>query len=296
MLSVGIYVKYHTVQLVPEAAAKDTVNELRPDANAPIESAPSESGGEAQQVLNPTNEAMSAQADPAAAAAEMESQVNAVDGVAQNETFASLAGVQPLADAESQVDQEAGSSQLDQTGAVLPGDVNPGAAVESSPLETPDASLEVQNAQQPEDNPQEPTDSVPAPEKEQHPAPEPAPKKKDDGKQNANAKKQSDGKDKKSDDKNKKEASKTDKSVDKNKKDSSKQTKDEGKGKKDGKGKQDLPKSSKDNKDHKNDKQPDVTMLMSRAERHEMAEARRKANAKRRAKMHKRRSGGDRRR
>mmetsp|Transcript_24895 Transcript_24895/g.47239 ORF Transcript_24895/g.47239 Transcript_24895/m.47239 type:complete len:238 (+) Transcript_24895:107-820(+) len=189
MLSVGIYVKYHTVQLVPEAAAKDTVNELRPDANAPIESAPSESGGEAQQVLNPTNEAMSAQADPAAAAAEMESQVNAVDGVAQNETFASLAGVQPLADAESQVDQEAGSSQLDQTGAVLPGDVNPGAAVESSPLETPDASLEVQNAQQPEDNPQEPTDSVPAPEKEQHPAPEPAPKKKDDGKQNANAKK-----------------------------------------------------------------------------------------------------------
>mmetsp|Transcript_24895 Transcript_24895/g.47240 ORF Transcript_24895/g.47240 Transcript_24895/m.47240 type:complete len:160 (+) Transcript_24895:657-1136(+) len=109
-------------------------------------------------------------------------------------------------------------------------------------------------------------------------------------------KKQSDGKDKKSDDKNKKEASKTDKSVDKNKKDSSKQTKDEGKGKKDGKGKQDLPKSSKDNKDHKNDKQPDVTMLMSRAERHEMAEARRKANAKRRAKMHKRRSGGDRRR
>lgn len=50
-------------------------------------------------------------------------------------------------------------------GAVLPGDVNPGAAVESSPLETPDASLEIQNAQQPEDNPQEPTDSVPAPEK-----------------------------------------------------------------------------------------------------------------------------------
>lgn len=30
---------------------------------------------------------------------------------------ASLAGVQPLADAESQVDQGAGSSQLDQTGA-----------------------------------------------------------------------------------------------------------------------------------------------------------------------------------
>lgn len=44
MLGVGIYVKYYTVKLVPEAAAKDTVNELRPDANAPNESEPSESG------------------------------------------------------------------------------------------------------------------------------------------------------------------------------------------------------------------------------------------------------------